>query len=190
MIVALRGLSRLVGFLLMVVLALLGLGVLALAVTGGSLAGDLALPAVRDAVSAFLDASDEPRGRPAAILGGVSAVVLGLLLVLGVLVPRRERLLLVLDDSAGRIAARRRPLGQLMAAAGERASGITAARARVKPRRRRPGGRLTLDATHPTSTSASQARDSARQAVGPLAEDLGLRVRVRPRIGHGEERVQ
>src|SRR6476469_1161309 len=119
MIVLARTLARIVGFLVCVVLALGGL-LLAVFTIGtgthgpslGGLARLLSLHSVRDTVGPWLARVEAP-GSVAVIAGvcGVGAIALGLLLIAGVLVPRRERLVQLAEDERGKLAARREAVG-------------------------------------------------------------------------------
>ncbi|MBV8710798.1 MAG: hypothetical protein JOY56_03430, partial [Solirubrobacterales bacterium] len=114
-------LARVVGFLALVALAAAGL-LLAIFCIGtgthgpslGGLAKLLSLPSVRDAVGDWLARVERP-GSVAVIAAvcGLGAIALGLLLIAGVLIPRRERLVQLTQTEHGRVAARRRPLAQM-----------------------------------------------------------------------------
>lgn len=184
----LRVIVRPLGFVLLVVVAALGLGALVLAVTGGSVASDLGLPAVREAVGSFL--ADAEAGRAAAVAAAAGAIVVGLLLLVGLLAPARERLVVVDEGTAGRLAARRRALEQVAQALVARARGVSGVKARIRAPRRGRGGRLTVVASHPLTTAASDAERAAESAVNQLAEGFGLRVHVHARPGEGRGRVQ
>ena len=81
-----------------------------------------------------------------AALSGLGAVLLGLLLMAGVLVSRRERLVTLAEGQRGSLAARRRPLAQAATALVEQVRGVTEARVRMRPRRT-GGGRLAVRAS-------------------------------------------
>ncbi len=131
-----RLLARVVGFLLLVALAAAGILLAVFCIgTGthglslGGLARLLSLGSVRDAVGDWL-ARMQASGSVAVIAGlcGLGAIALGLLLIAGVLVPRRERLVELSADEQGRLAARRRPLAQVATALVEQVRGVTEAR--------------------------------------------------------------
>src|SRR5436309_7024382 len=112
MIALARSLARLVGFLALVALAAAGLLLAVFCIgtgTHGPSLGDLArllsLPTVRDAVGDWL-ARMEASGSVAVIAGlcGLGAMALGLLLIAGILVPRRARLVELSTDEQGRLA--------------------------------------------------------------------------------------
>lgn len=184
----LRGLARLVAFALLVVIALLGAGVAVLAVTKGSVAPAFGLPAVRDSVAAFL--GDAERGAFVAVAGGLGGMVVGVLLLAGLLTPARERLVIAERGEAGRLAARRRALVKVAEAVAGRARGVSAAKVKLKPRRRRAGGRLVVSAAHPRTARANEVKASVEAAIAELGEDFRLRTRVRAHGGEGSERVR
>lgn len=120
-------------------------------------------------------------------LGGLAAVILGVLLLVGVIRPRRERLALLEEGEQGTLAARRRALAQVATGLVEQARGITETRARVRPRRRGRSGRLTVRVDRPRGAESDEAaRERAADALNPLAEPFGLRPRVRARHGRGD----
>ncbi|MGI8623860.1 MAG: hypothetical protein ACR2NB_10365, partial [Solirubrobacteraceae bacterium] len=117
-------LDRLLAPLLLAVLAVAGAAAAVFCIQGGTatlslhhLAGLLSLPDLRDAVRDFLDGL-EGSGATAIVplLGGLGAIVLGLALLAGLLVPRRERLVRLEDRPAGPILARRRALARTLGA--------------------------------------------------------------------------
>ncbi|MDO8212181.1 hypothetical protein [Conexibacter sp. CPCC 206217] len=195
MMILLQLLARLVAFLLLLALALAGLAVAVFSIqdthTGLSIEGlahDARLPQLRDTVGDFL-ASVE-RGGPVAVVAalcGLGAIVLGLLLVLGVVGSRRERLI-VLDDGAqaGRTAAKRRPLAQVATALSEQVRGVTSVRARAHAGRRRSTVGVRIDRA--ATADAQQIGADVRQALSSLT-DVGVRARVETRRGGPRSRV-
>ena len=129
----LRVLGRMVGVVWMLVLALFGLAVAMYCVDAliglGSVRPDrlLGLPGVRDHVGRFLDQVAAPGSTAGlALVCGLGAMLLGVLLLIGVLGRRRQRLVMLdQDDQTGTIAARRRPLGDMARALAEPAQGAT-----------------------------------------------------------------
>jgi len=197
----LRAVTRLITFLLLAALALAGLAVAVFCIEGGrtglslpALARQVHLPQLRHEVGAFLHAL-EASGPVAKLsaLGGLGAVALGVLLLVGVLRSRRERLALLEAGEQGTLAARRRPLSQVASALVEqvRGMGMTQTRARVRPRRRGHGGRLLVRIDQPRGTATDDAtKQRVASAVSPLTEPFGLRPRVRVRNGRGESEEQ
>lgn len=196
--ILLRGLARLVGFLLMVLLAVAGIGAAVFSIQGGDatlslpkLAEMVRLADLRESVGTLLGdvQADGPTAQLTAV-AGAAAVVLGLALLAGALVARRERLLTVDDSDGGRLAIRRRALAQIAVARVEQTRGVIRAKASVRPRRRGKGGRLRVTSFHPATLSDEAAARAAREQLAPLGESLSLRVRARGREpGRGSSRV-
>lgn len=185
MILLARALVRLVSFLLLVILAVAGI-VLAVFCIGtgttgpslGGLASLLPAASVRDTVDGWLGQL-EASGSVAVIaaLCGLGAIALGLLLLTGLLVPRRERLVTLATDSHGTLAARRRPLAQAAQALTEQVRGVTEAKVRVRPRRT-SGGRLRIRAAHPRPADSGQVRGAILEQLHGLTEPFKLKARV------------
>lgn len=191
----LRVAARLIGFLLFAALALAGLAVAVFCLEGGrdglslpALAHHAHLAQLRDEIGRFLSALE--LGGPVAkvsALGGLGAVALGVLLLVGVLRSRRDRLALLEAGEQGTLAARRRPLAAVASALVEQVRGMAETRARIRPRRRGRGGRLVVRIDRPRGTASDEiAKQRATSALMPLTEPFGLRPRVRVRRGHGE----
>lgn len=194
----LRALDRLIAFLLLLALALLGVATAVFAVQGDSralslptLARHLRLPQLREVVGDFL--SHLEAGGPVAwvsVGAGAAAIALGLLLLAGALAPRRERLVVLEEDGEICLAARRRPLAQIAGAIAEQVRGVTGERTRVRPRRVGSGGRLKISAYHSRTFSSPEIERQVSAAVAPLADAFALRVRVHARRGEGKARVE
>lgn len=185
MILVARLITRLVTFLLLVILAVAGIVVAVFCIGTGDailslsgLASLLDLGTARNAVDNWLGQLESP-GSIAVIaaLSGLGAMLLGLLLLVGILVPRRERLVKLTSDAHGTVAARRRPLAQAATALTEQVRGVTEARVRVKPRRRR-GGRLSVRASRTRSAEAQQLETAVRDQLTNLTGPLKLKTRV------------
>ena len=185
MIVLARTVARLVGFLMCVVLALGGLLLAVFSIgTGthgpslGGLASLLSLHSVRGTVGDWLARVEAP-GSVAVIAGvcGLGAIALGLLLIAGVLVPRRERLVQLAEDERGKLAARRRPLAQLATALVEPVRGVTDARVKVRPSRR-TGGRVSVRASRTANTDADEVRRAVAEQLDPLTAPFKLKARI------------
>jgi hypothetical protein len=185
MVLLARALVRLVSFVLLVVLALAGLVLAIFCIstgTSGASLGGLArllhLSDLRDTVGAWLSQLAAPG--PVAVtaaLCGLGAILLGLLLLVGILVPRRERLLRLAGDERGTVAARRRPLAQAATSLAEQVRGVTDARARVRPRRR-AGGRLSVRASRSSHGDSAQLQSAVRDQLTGLTEPFALTARV------------
>lgn len=192
MILVTRGLVRVISFLLLVILAVAGIVVAVFCISTGTsgpslgkLASLLHLRTVRHTVGPWLGQL-AASGSVAVIAGlcGLGAILLGLLLLTGLLTPRRERLVTLASDREGTIAARRRPLGQVAQTLVEQVRGVTKARARVRPRRRRAGGRLRVRASRTTAADATQVRGAVDEQLRELTDAFPLKVRVEvPRRG-------
>ncbi len=180
MIPLLSGLVRLLTFVLLIVLALLGAGAVVLAVTGGSadVTTALGLPTVRDEVGGLLNSAEAGTGPALALIGGTAAVLLALAILVGALVSPRERLVVLDDGSEGRLGSRRRALVQAVALLATRPREVTGTRVKVRPARRGTGGRLSVRAATRTEEGRPEAERRVSAAVGPLAEAFKLKVRV------------
>ena len=185
-----RALVRLVAILLLVVLALLGLAAVATAVDPAAVTGLIGLPPLRDSVGGWFDdlSADGPVARVSA-LAGVAAVLLGLLLLAGLLVPRRERLVRLTSTDHGTLDARRRPLAQMAGHLAEQVRGVTGTRTKVKVRRR-GGGRLRVRADRPRDAPATATKQAVTEQLGTLTGPFKLKPSVQMRLGDRGRRVQ
>jgi uncharacterized protein DUF6286 len=198
MILLLRAIARLVTFVLLVVLAVCGLAIAIFSI-GGSRTGDFNLPGLarlvhigdlRDQVGELLhDLAGPGPVAGIAALCGIAAVALGLLLLIGALWPRRERLVIMQRSEDGTLAARRRVLARIASALAEQTRGVTATKVRVRPGRRR-GGRIAVRADHSRSQQPQDVRQRTLVALTPLTEAFGLRARITPRLGQRRRRVE
>lgn len=201
MTLAARTLARIAGFVLLVLLALAGLAAMVFAIQGDDatlsypqLADWLALQELREEAGDLYARLEEDG--PVAIvtlLAGLAAVLLGLVLIAGALLPRRERRVTLEQAGEGTIAARRGPLARTAEALAGTLQGVARARARVVPGRLR-GGRLKLraDLTRPTAAShgARASREAIERRLAPLTEAFHLRPKVSTRTGEGRARVR
>ena len=190
----LRLLAAVVGFLLLAAIAFGGIVVAIFCIRGGNatlsldhLASLISLPGLRAKVGPFLE-SLEADGRVAALaaLCGAGAVLLGIGLMIGALVPRRERTLIVERTDRGTIAARRRAVGDALADLAERPREVLGAKAKVSPNRKRTGGRARLKLTEAAGTDERPQAVKARAELDELAGSLSLklqRLRRSPRRG-------
>jgi hypothetical protein len=197
-LLAARGLARLIALVLSTALAVACLAVAIFSVQGDSstlslpnLAGYVRLDDLHATVGVFLAdlQADGPIAKVAALAGG-SAVLVGLLLLFGVLAPRRERLIVMRSDDDGTIGARPRAVGQAAVTLGEQSRDVLHAKAKTTARRRGRGGRLRLTAYHARSSDGVGATAASRDRLQTMAEPFSLRVRVRvrgrvPRRGAG-----
>jgi hypothetical protein len=197
--VLLRTLARLVGVVWMLVLALFGLGVALYCVDAlvglGSVRPDrlLDLPGVRDHVGRFLNQVAAPGSTAGlALLCGLGAIFLGIVLLIGVLGRRKQRLVILEhDERTGVLAARQRPLGEMARALAQPAPGATLVkRPKFLLARRGARGTLKLAATRTRPTDPRVLQAAIEQAVEPITEPFGLTPRVRVRLAEGKHRVQ
>lgn len=197
MVLLLRALARLVGFVLLLALAVAGLAAAVFSISGGD--GTLSLPGLvelarlddlSDEVGAFLGSLEADGPTVVAALSGLGAVLLALGLLVGALVAGRERLLVVRHGEEGTVAARRRAVAQTATALAEQPRDVVSAKAKVRPRRRGSGGRLQLTAYHAQTASEPAVEDAARRQLEPLAGPFSLRVKVDGRVPRRGGRVR
>jgi hypothetical protein len=196
-LLAARGLARLLALVLTTTLAVAGLVVAVFSVEGDS--ATLSLPGlVRRArlddlharVGVFLAQLEAPGPiAKVAALAGAGAVLLGLLLLFGVLVRKRERLVVVRSDRDGTIAARPRALAHAAVMLAEQARDALHAKARIRARRRGVGGRLRLTVYHAQSADQADVTAASRARVQALVESFSLRLRIRGRVPRRGTRV-
>ncbi len=180
-----RLLARLVTLLSLIVLSAAGILVAVFCISGSrsgpSLtqgAKDAHLPELRDTTAHWLG-QIEAHGSIAVIAGlcGLGAIVFGLLLLAGLLLPHRERLVTLERKEGGTLAARRRALAQVATALVAPLSGVASARVRVRPRRT-SGARVAVRATRTRRASAPQVKASVREQLANLTEPFNLTSRV------------
>jgi len=196
MILLLRAIARLVAFLLLVMLAVVGLAVAVTSLGSGGgfsipgLAELVNLPQLEDRVGDLFDQLESPGSAEAVpALAGLGGLAVGILLLVGALWPRRERLVTLEEGSEGTLAARRRALAQIAGALAEQARPVSATKVRVRPRRRGRGGRLEVRAVHPRSAEAAEVERQATGSLEPLTSAFALEAKVRPRLAEGEARA-
>jgi hypothetical protein len=135
----------------------------------------LSLDDLRDTLGGWL-ATLEADGPVAALaaLCGAGAVLLGIGLIVGALVPRRERLLIISREERGTIAARRRAAAGALTSLAERPRDVLKARARVKPNRSGAGGRARLKLVSATHEDERPDAVDARADLERLADSMSL----------------
>jgi hypothetical protein len=180
-----RLLVRVVTLLSLILLSVAGILLAVFSISGGrggpSLtqgAHDAHLRELRGTTAHWLG-QIQAHGSVAVIAGlcGLAAVVLGLLLLAGLLVPRRERLVTLQRADEGVLAARRRALAQLTTALVDQATGVASARVRIRPRRT-SGARVAVKATRVQRANGPDVRASVRQQLETLTEPFQLTTRV------------
>lgn len=197
MILLLRGLAHLVAFVLLLGLSLAGLATAIFSIGDGAeglsltgLAGLLRLPALEGVVGSFLGGVEGGMLQSEALLGGAAAVLVAMALLVGAL-RRPSEGVMVLADGEGRLAARRRPLAQAVAALVETAPGVAAASVKVKPRRRGLGGRIEVSAMHSRRADPKEVDGRVTEALHSLADETRrVRVRTRPEPGERGARAE
>jgi hypothetical protein len=199
MMVLLRALARLIGAAWMIVLALLGLGVALYCfdavISLGSARPDrlLGLPSVRSHVGRFLDQVAAPGPTAGlALLCGLGAMLLGIVVLLGTLRSRRQRLVVLeRDPRDGTLAARPRTLRAMARVLAEQAPGATSVRRpKLALSRRGSRGRLKVTASRARTSDRRQVESALKERLEPISEPFSLRPRVRVRLGERGERVQ
>lgn len=198
MILLLRALARFVALVLFVVLALAGLTAAVFTIQGGDrplslpgLAQHIRLPEVQENVGDYLDRLEEdgPLAKKSA-LAGAGAVVAGVLLLVGILAPRREGDVVFDDGGDGRVAARRRKLAEAAEALAGQVRGVTAATADVRPSSRLRKGRLRVKVAHARNQRQGEIEERVLSAVSPLVDASGLKPRVEAKVGERGARVE
>lgn len=195
----LKALARVVEVLLMAAIALVGLGIGLYCLDGlvsiGSARPDrlLNLPTLRHDVGHWLAQLAAPGPIAVlALLGGIAAVLVGLLLAVGLLGSRRERLLVIEEDTGeGGLYARRRPIGQMAREETARAPGVTdVKRPKVRLTRSGRAGRLKVLAARGPDPDAETVDTAVHERLDPLGEALHLRVDSRVRLVEPEAAPQ
>lgn len=195
----LRVLTRLVEMVWMLALALVGLGIALYCLDGvislGSARPDrlIGLPGIRHHVGGFLDQIAAPGPTAGlALLCGLGAMLLGALLLLGVMRPRRQRLVVLEHDSdSGTLAARPGTVRDMVKALAEQTPGATSVkRPRLALSRRGNRGRLRVTAARARTSDAREVEEALKERVAPVSEPFNLKPRVRVRLGDRGERVQ
>jgi hypothetical protein len=196
--VLLRVLARIVVLVLLVALSLVGLAVAVFSIQGGDrplslpgLAELVLLPEAEDEVGDYLGRLEAPGPlAKRSALAGAGAVLAGALLLLGVVAPRRERLVVFADEERGRLSARRRPLAAAAEVLARQVRGVTEAKARVRPPGRVRGGQLRVRVSHSRNQQHGEVKQRVRRALAPIVESAPVRPRVEARVGKRGARVE
>jgi hypothetical protein len=199
MMLLLRAFARLVGAILMLVIALFGLGLalycLDALVSLGSARPDrlVQLSSVSRHVGRFLAQIAAP-GTTAglALLCGVGAMAIGTLLVLGTLRSSRRRLAVLDADSAnGTVAARPRVLGDMSRDLAQQTEGAARVkRPHLSLSRSGRRGRLRVRSTRTRTSDPRAVKQALTDAVAPVTEPFSLKPRVSVKLAEGRGRVQ
>lgn len=195
MVYLLRPIARLVTFLLLIALALIGLVVAIFSLGApdsplgyGKLAEYTQASSASDEVGSWLQGIDGPSSFPqATALFALAAILIGLLLLYGALARTPDRLVTLEEGDGGLLAARPRALAQVADAMMGRPRGVTDRRVRLKPSR--GGGTLNVRATHARSVDPGTVQSELSTAVAPLTEAFGIKTRVQPKAADSGKRV-
>lgn len=188
--------AQLVALVLLITLATAGLAVAVFSIQGGSedfslpeLSRILSLPALEDSAG-DLFTSLEASG-PIALLTitcSLATIAVALLLLLGVLSGREERLFIADESEEGTLVAKRRPLASIAVALAEQARGVTGARASATPGR--GGGSIDVHVTHRRSSNGAESGRNVESQLSPLRNGFALKTRVRADQGSAGQRVE
>lgn len=188
--IAARALSRLAGIAWMAAIALAGLAVAAYCLDGaiglGSARPDhlLHLPSVRRHVGHALRQLGDPGPLAAvALLCGLGAMLLGLVLVIGLLAPRRPGVVALTDsrgdDDDGVLAVRPATLRAMLRAQAEQVPAVVrVGRPRLRVGRLFTRGRVRVVPSATAAGDASAVRREVQEALAPVTEPFSVRSRV------------
>jgi hypothetical protein len=152
----------------------------------------LGLPSVRERIGHFLDqvGAGGPTAR-LALLCGLAAMGLGILVLLGALRSTRRRMAIMDTVDGGTLAARPRTLRSIAQALAQRADGATGVRrARIALSRSGTSGRLKINASRASTSDRREVENAIKAALEPISEPFRLQPRVRAYVGERGERVQ
>jgi hypothetical protein len=192
-----RALARVTGSLLLFVIGAAGILAAVFCLQGADatlslphLASLLGLDSLRDTIGGWLDEL-EASGPDALIaaLCGIGAIALGVALLVGALVPGRDRLLGIDSNDTGEIAARRRAVAAALASVAERSGDVRSAKVRVRPNRSHAGGRALITVAGTRTKDESPRAEASREDLERLERELSLKVTAR-RSRRGESRVR
>jgi hypothetical protein len=194
-----RPLARLIGGIWMLVIALFGLAVALYCLDSliqlGSARPDRLVHAQRISrhVGRFLEQISAP-GSTAwlAVLCGLGAMAIGLILLFGTVRSSRQRLaVLDADSSTGTVAARPRVLGDMTRDLAEETEGATQVkRPRLSLSRSGRRGRLKVRSNRTRTSDPKAVKQAVVEAVRPVSEPFSLTPRVSVKLSQGRGRVQ
>jgi hypothetical protein len=153
----------------------------------------LGLPAVRRHVGHFLSQISAPGDTAGlALVCGIGAILLGLLLLRGTLRSAKERLVVLEAGSDGAtLAARPRTLRAVTVALAERAPGVTQVkRPKLALSRRGTRGRLKVSACRARTSEQSDVQQALTSQLEPISGPFHLRPRVRVQLAENGGRVR
>jgi hypothetical protein len=182
-------LTNLLAFLLLVALSLVALAAAVFEIQGDhdtlslpQLADWFTLPSFRDTVGGYLhslETSSSVLG--VSVAAGIGAMIVGLLLLAGLLVPRRERLATLAEEQSGRTSARRRALRQAATILARRVDGVERVDTRARSRRR-GGATVRLRVRRLPGADRGSVREEIQRTVTPPIESSGQGMRARVRV--------
>ncbi len=175
-----RGVARVVASILLPVLALAALVLAAASAAGGALTRDAASAVgLTDAWRSVGDAlgGGELADAQTVAIVGAALLAAGLIVLIGVLVPTKDRDLPLQGDPD--LAVRRGALRGAVQAQAKSVRGVPDAHVRVRARRLRRGGTARITATNGTRQPDGPIVEKVRSSIAPLTEAFGLRTRVR-----------
>ncbi|MGI8411476.1 MAG: hypothetical protein ACR2LV_02205 [Solirubrobacteraceae bacterium] len=214
MVLLARMITRLLGILVLALLALAGLVAAVFCLQGAhrslslpSLAADLHLADLRHGVASFLHQL-EAHGPVAAVSAssGAGAMALGVMILVGSVLSPRERLIVIARGEDGVIAVHPRPLAQAATMLAQRPAAVGRVKARVHRSRRRGRTRLRVRvevdqveverveqlAGSPSAPKSGLSRPEVAAAVtgalAPLADSLDSAPRVLVKRGRAARR--
>lgn len=179
--------TRVVAFIALVALALLGLtaAVFSIQAPGqplslGELAVHLELPALYQVVDDWTGRLEESGGLAGwSALGCSIAMLAGTALIGAALFPRRARFVVVTDDEEGTLRYERQAVADLLAAEARRVSGVVDASVDVHARRWQTGGRAAVAVAAAHGANRDQLATRVNGQLAPMAASLQLRLRTR-----------
>lgn len=131
------------------------------------------------------------RRRGIALLCGLGAIALGVLLLLGTLRSSQPRLAILESSSEGTLAARPRVLGEMARFLAQRTEGRTGIRRpRLSFSHRRRRGRLVLRGERSRTSDHEEVSRNVAGSVAPIAEPFNLKPRVHLTVGEPGSRAQ
>jgi hypothetical protein len=194
-----RPLARLIGGIWMLVIALFGLAVALYCLDGliqlGSARPDRLVHAQRISrhVGRFLEQISAP-GSTAwlAVLCGLGAMAIGLILLFGTVRSSRQRLAVLDADSiTGTVAARPRVLGDMTRDLAEQTEGAAhVKRPRLSLSRSGRRGRLRVRSNRTRTSDPKAVKQAVVEAVKPVTVPFSLTPRVSVKLSQGRGRVQ
>jgi hypothetical protein len=180
-----RGITRLLALIVLPLLGLAALGFAVAAIAGENSARDLAdslyLTEGWRRVGTFLD-TVAPRGETVVVVSAAGAILLGLVLVIAALAPTREREL-HLKSGDPDLGIRRRALRNALQSRTGRVRGVTGAKLRLKPRRRKVGGTVRVNATRTPRGDRQAIAATYDERLKPIADAFGLTTKIQSSVG-------